>query len=221
MEDINYGERRARFMETFGDDPVLTDKLPKLAIELFKREFGITIEDISFIPIAWATMWQKLMVYLHSQPNASYSVKLCGFTLEYTTNFSQSDKSRNIVPELYHDFIPIFKEQKHETVTGEAFNQYLAARYNDWRTVNQTETIDLVERQTFTAMDEMYGINLMITPTVLPLFAAVYTAGVTIARESGKPVNMYNWFTITAKNDNIILTPLAAIKQGLKDDGKK
>lgn len=220
MADINYDDRRTRFMSTFADDPVLAKELPELAMELFRREFGITISEPSFIPIAWSVTWQKVMEFLHSQPNAEYSLKMPGFTVEYRTNLSQSDKARNIVPELYHDYVPIFRDQPHTAVTGADFNQMLAARYNDWRSVNMTEVIDLVEREVFTYLDDMYGINLMLSPTVMPLFAAIYTAGVTLARD-GKPINMYNWFTITEKSGNIILTPLAAIKQALKDDQKK
>ena len=219
-KDINFSERRERFMSTFADDPVLAVQLPELAMELFRREFGITISERSFIPIAWSTTWQKTMEFLYSQPNAEYSLKMPGFTVEYRTNMSKSDKSSNIVPELYHDYVPIFRDQPHAAVSGADFNQTLAARYNEWRSVNMTEVIDLVERETFTYLDETYGINLMLTPTVMPLFAAVYTAGVTLARE-GKPINLYNWFTITEKSGNIILTPLAAIKQALKDDNKK
>ena len=62
----------------------------------------------------------------------------------------------------------------------------------------------------------------MVSATVIPFVAAIYAAGIRIALETKQPVNMYNWFTITAcADDKIILTPLASIKQGLKDDGKR
>ena len=67
-----------------------------------------------------------------------------------------------------------------------------------------------------------WGLYLMISATIFPLVAAIYAAGVHIALETKKPVNMYNWFTITPRQDDkIILTPLASIKQGLKDDNKR
>ena len=162
------------------------------------------------------------MVFIHSQKAESFSVSMCGFTIEYMTEYSESDKARNIVPELYHEYIPIFTKKHHDVITGANYNQELMSKYNDWRTVNLTETVDMVEREVFQEVNEKYGIYLMISATVFPLIAAIYAAGVRVALETKKPVNMYNWFTITARaDDKIILTPLASIKQGLKDDAKK
>lgn len=221
-EKINYGERRNRFMDTFKDDPVLTTTIPELATELFYKEFGISISDMTFIPIVWSTTWKNLMNFIHSQKTESFSVQLCGFILEYMTEYSESDKARNIVPELYHDYIPIFTQRDHNVVTGATFNQELISKYNDWRTNNLTETIDMVERNVFEEVEKNFGISLMVSATVFPLVAAIYSAGVHVALKSKKPVNMYNWFTITARaDDKIILTPLAPIKQGLKDDSKR
>lgn len=39
-KDINFGERRERFMSTFADDPVLAVQLPELAMELFSVSSG-------------------------------------------------------------------------------------------------------------------------------------------------------------------------------------
>lgn len=222
-EKINYVERRQRFMNTFANDIVLKEQLPQLAMELFFSEFGITLDDPNIIPVVWSCTMERLMAFLHSQNADQFSVKVCGFTLEYMTEYSESDKARNIVPELYHDFIPIFMKKQHDVVPGVNFNQVLLSKYNDWRTVNLTETIEMVEREAYQMVLEKYGTNLMISATVFPLVAAIYAAGVTIANETGKPVNMYNWFTITSRGEDkkIILTPLASIKQGLKDDNKK
>lgn len=221
-EKINYRERRQRFMDTFKDDPNLTTTIPKLATELMAGEFGVSIEDPTFIPIVWATTWQRILKYLHSQQSDSFSVATCGFTIEYMTEYSESDKARNIVPELYHDNIPIFQKRQHSVVPGASYNQELMAKCNEWRSVNMMETIDMVERDVFQEILEKYGIDLMYSPVVMPLFAAIYTAGIHVALETKKPVNMYNWMTITARaDDKIILTPLASIKQGLKDDSKK
>lgn len=221
-ETINYAERRKRFMETFKDDVVLTQTLPQIATQLFYDEFGISIEDLSFIPIVWASAWSHILKFMHAQESEEFAVSLCGFTVEYMTEFSESDKARNIVPELYHEYIPIFNKKDHTVVPGSNYNAELASKYNNWRSVNLTETIDKVERDVFAEVNERYGIYLMISATVFPLVAAIYSAGVQIALETKKPVNMYNWFTITARaDDKIILTPLASIKQGLKDDAKK
>lgn len=221
-EKINYGERRQRFMETFKDDPVLTTTIPNLACELFAKEFGVTIDDPTFIPIVWASAWTEILKFIHSQKSDSFSVSICGFTVEYMTEYSESDKARNIVPELYHDYIPNFTQRHHDVVPGSNFNQELTSKYNNWRTTNMTETIDMVERNVFDDVAKKYGIYLMISATVFPLVSAIYAAGLQVALETKKPVNMYNWFTITARaDDKIILTPLASIKQGLKDDAKR
>lgn len=219
---INYGERRARFMDTFKSDPDLTTTIPELATKLFFEEFGVSISDMTFVPVVWSTTWQKILDFLHTQKSEAYSLKMCGFTLEYMTEYSESDKARNIVPELYHDFIPIFRKRDHVVVPGSNFNQELISMYNDWRTNNLTETLDMIEREVFEEVRVKYGISLMVSPTVMPFFASIYTAGVNVALEKQKPINMYNWFTINARaNDKIILTPLASIKQGLKDDSKR
>ena len=221
-EKIQYHERRVRFMNTFKDDSVLTKTIPELACSLFFKEFGVSISDLTFIPIVWSTTWMQLMEFLHSQKSESFSVSICGFTLEYMTEYSESDKARNIVPELYHDYIPIFTQKDHVIVPGANFNQELISKYNDWRTNNLTETIDMIERNVFDDVMKKFGISLMVSATVFPLVSAIYAAGVHVALETKKPVNMYNWFTITARDDDkIILTPLASIKQGLKDDSKR
>lgn len=220
-EKIDYVARRKRFMETFKDDPVLTKQIPELAAELFNREFGISIDDLSIIPVAWSCYWGVLLEFIQQQKSSEFSVTIPGFTTEYKTEFSESDKARNIVPEMYHDYIPTFTEKHHSSVPGCDFNQELISRYNDWRTNNLTETLDMVERKAFNEIVEKFGAHLMVSATVIPLMAAIYTAGVQIALKSGKPVNMYNWFTITTRaGDKIILTPLAPIKQGLKNDAK-
>jgi len=221
-EKINYGERRKRFMESFHADPVLTETLPKLAAELFYGEFGASLADPTAIPVVWTTGWQHLMKFIHAQESEEFAVSICGFTVQYVTEYSESDKARNIVPELYHEFIPVFRKKDHTVVPGCDYNQELAAKYNDWRTVNLTETIDKVERDVFEECMNRWGLYLTISATIFPLMAAIYSAGVHIALETKKPVNMYNWFTITPRNDDkIILTPLASIKQGLKDDNKR
>lgn len=222
-EKIDYAGRRKRFMDTFKGDPVLTETLPNLASELFFRQFGITIDDKTIIPVAWAAFWGNLMEFIHQQKSAEFSVSVAGFRVEYMTEMSESDKARNIVPEMYHESIPTFTEKDHTTVQGCDFNRELTERYNEWRTNNLTETLDMVERKAFNEIAEKYGVRLMISATVIPLIAAIYAAGIDIAlHNGGKPVNMYNWFTITTRaGDKIILTPLASIKQGLKDDSKR
>jgi hypothetical protein len=51
---------------------------------------------------------------------------------------------------------------------------------------------------------------------------ATYTAGIQIARETKQTINMYNIFEIDiVEGDKVLLTPLAFVKQWLKDDSKK
>lgn len=219
---INYPERRKRFMETFKNDEILTSTLPKLAVELFEGEFGGSFSDLTAVPVVWTTYWHHLMQFVHAQESAEFAVSTCGFTLQYVTQLSESDKARNIVPELYHDFVPIFRKKDHNVVPGSEYNNDLNAKYNDWRTVNLTEIIDKISRDVFEECLSKWGLHLMVSGTVFPFVSAVYAAGCTIALNTGNPVNMYNWFTITPRNsDKIILTPLASIKQGLKDDNKR
>lgn len=221
-EQINYVERRKRFIETFRNDKIMLTAVPQLAADLFAGEFGITIDDLSLIPIAWSTTMGHVMKYIHSQDSEEFALTMCGFTIQYMTEYSESDKARNIVPELYHETIPIFTKKDHMIVPGASFNQELLAKYNDWRNVNLTETIDKIERDAFADIQEKYGFSLMVSATVYPLMAAIYAAAVQVALDKQQQLNMYNWFTIDVRdNDKIILTPLASIKQGLKDDNKK
>ena len=221
-EKIDYAGRRVRYMETFKEDSNLTQKIPQLATELLYSEFGISIADMTAVPVVWCCVWSRLMEFLHQQKSDAFSVSIAGFTIEYMTEYSESDKARNIVPELYHDYIPTFTERKHTAVPGCDYNQDLTSKYNDWRTNNLTETLDMVERNAYDDILKKFGIDLMVSATVIPFVAAIYAAGIRIALETKQPVNMYNWFTITAcADDKIILTPLASIKQGLKDDGKR
>ena len=117
----------------------------------------------------------------------------------------------------------LFRSNKeHIIVSGSSYTDKLLQDYNAWRTANLLETVDKIERQIYTRIMKDFGIDLMVQATVLPLLSAVYVAGVTIARTTGKKVNMYNIFEITVDEcDDIILTPLAYVKQALKDDSKK
>ena len=221
-ERINFAERRKRFMSTFAEDEIQFKVIPDAAAGLMYREFGVTIDDLSYIPIAWNVIWKHMMQYLHSQKADSFSVRTCGFTLEYMTELSESDKARNIVPEMYHNYIPIFNSKHHDISTGSTYNQQLIAQCNEWRSVNLMEVIDMVERESFNDLLTIYGINMIVSAIIFPLMAATYSAGVSHAITNNVPVNMYNWFIITPREkDTIILTPLASIKQGLKDDAKK
>ena len=142
-------------------------------------------------------------------------------TLEYVTETSESDKCRNIVPQLYHTKAPIFKKNHHDAVPGYNVNDEMNNRYNMWRTVNLAETVNKVEMDVYHEILDTYGLDLRVPAAVIPLLAATYAVGLQIAKETKKTVNMYNVFEIDlGENDTVLLTPLAMIKQYLKNDSK-
>jgi hypothetical protein len=68
---------------------------------------------------------------------------------------------------------------------------------------------------------DTYGLDLRVPAAVIPLLAATYAVGLQIAKETKRTVNMYNVFEIDmGENDTVLLTPLAMIKQYLKNDSK-
>ena len=61
----------------------------------------------------------------------------------------------------------------------------------------------------------------MVSAAIYPILGATYAAGVQLARELKETINMYNIFEIDIVEDKVVLTPLAFVKQFLKDDSKK
>jgi hypothetical protein len=218
----NYEERRKNFMEVFQGNTILTKTIPEVAAQLFHDEFGINIYDHSHIPIVFTVGWTEILKFVGSQKVDEFAIDVCGISLEYVTEYSESDKSTNIVPQLIHKKTPIFMKQMHQVTTGSTFNDELLNKYNAWRTVNLAETIDKIERDAYAIVLNEYGINLMVSATILPLMSATYAAGLQVARETRQTVNMYNIFEIdVVDDDKVLLTPLSTIKQYLKDDSKK
>lgn len=218
----NFAERRKNFMETYANNPTLSKMIPEVAAQLMYDEFGINVYDHATSPIVFTVGWREILKFVGQQQTEEFAIEICGVSLEYVTEFSESDKSTNIVPQLIHKKTPIFMKQEHQASVGSSYNDELAVKYNSWRTVNLAETIDKIERDIFDIVLKVYGINLMISATVFPLMAATYVAGVQIARETRETVNMYNIFEIdVVDDDRIILTPLSTVKQYLKNDSKK
>ena len=215
-------ERRENFMETYKNDPILSKKLPEVAAGLMKAEFGVNIFDHSHIPIVFTVGWTEILKKLGSEQAEECKVDVCGAQLEYMTEISESDKSTNIVPQMYHSKTPIFQAEKHTPTIGAAFTDALLERYNSWRSVYALEALTGIENKVFEVVLNDYGINLMVPAAIYPIIGATYAAGIQIARESKQTVNMYNIFEIdVVEGDKVILTPLAFIKQWLKDDSKK
>lgn len=222
MENQNYAERRKNFMETFAGNPILTQTIPQIASKLFEDEFNINIMDNSHIPIVFTVGWTQVLKFVGSQDVDEFAIDVCGVSLEYVTEYSETDKSTNIVPQLIHKRTPIFTHQTHQQVPGASFNAELNAKYNAWRTENLTEILDKMERDTMAFVLEKYGIDLMVSASVFPMMSATYAAGIQVARETKQTINMYNIFEIdVVEGDRVLLTPLATIKQYLKNDSKK
>lgn len=216
--------KRENFTKPFQGNTVQAKTIPAVAAELFAREFGITIDDPEHvIPIVFSTGWKHILKFAKSQPSAEFAIDVCGLSLEYLTEISDSDKPTNIIPQLVHKRTPIFMEHEHHVTAGTSINEELLTSYNSWRTVNLTEVLDKIEQDTENEVRNTYGIYLMQSASVLPILAATYSAGIQIARETGNTVNMYELFEIDVfpEDGSIHVTPLAAIKQGLKDDNKK
>lgn len=218
----NYLSIRQNFMEDFNNDSVISKTIPEIAARLMKNEFGINLYDYSTIPIVFTVGWTEILKYVGSQPSDEFAIDICGISVEYTTEFSESDKSTNIVPQFIHKHLPIFTINDQQAVPGSRFNEDLLVKYNSWRSVNLMETIDKIERDIYSIVLNEYGLDLMVSATVFPLISAIYAAGIQIARERRTTINMYNIFEIDiADGDKVILTPLATVKQYFKDDSKK
>ena len=225
MEDklINkYNERREIFMESYKNDPILSKQIPEIAARLIHDEFGVNIYDHSHIPIIFTTGWTEILKKLGSEPTDEGKVDVCGVQLEYMTEYSESDKPTNIVPQMRHVKTPIFTQRDNQTVLGASYTDELISKYSSWRSVYAMETQVGIENEIFRIILDDYGINLMVADAIYPIMAATYAAGLQLARESKETINMYNIFEIdVVEDDKILLTPLATVKQWLKNDSKR
>lgn len=218
----SWKERRENFMETYNHDPILSKKLPEVAAGLMKAEFGVNIFDHSHIPIVFTVGWTEILKKLGSEQAEECKVNICGAQLEYITEKSESDKSTNIVPQMYHVKTPLFQKREQSPNIGASYTDTLMANYNAWRSVYALEAITGIENKVFETILNDFGINLMVPAAIYPIIGATYAAGIQIARETKQTVNMYNIFEIdVVEDDKVILTPLAYVKQWLKDDSKK
>lgn len=217
-----YQERRNNFMETYKGDLILSKQIPEVAAQLIYDEFGVNIYDHSHIPIVFTVGWIEILKKLSKEQSDECKVDVCGVQLEYLTEVTESDKSTNIVPQMYHVKTPLFQKKTNQTSIGASATDDLLAKYSAWRSVHAMETLVGIENEIFRIILEDYGINLIVAAAIYPIMAATYAAGVQIARQSKTTVNMYNIFEIdVVEDDKIILTPLATVKQWLKDDSKK
>jgi hypothetical protein len=216
--------KRENFIKPFKDNVTQAKLIPAITAELFERQFGITIQDPEHtVPIVFTTGWKHILKFAKSQPSAEFAIDVCGLSLEYVTEYSESDKPTNIIPQLVYKSTPIFTEQEHGEISAASIDQDLLASYNNWRSTYMSEVLDKVENDTETEVRTMYGIGLMHSAAVTPMLAAAYAAGIQIAETTHETVNMYSLFEIDVfeEDGSRHITPLAAIKQGLKDDDKR
>jgi hypothetical protein len=215
-------EKRKNEVETYKGSEILSKTIPEVTSRLIYDQFGIELPDpLALIPIVFTTGWKHILQFVQRQQVDEFSINVGGIALEYVTEDSQSDKCRNIVPQMYHIKAPIFKKENHDLVSGSDFNQELLNRYNAWRTVNLAETINSVEMSVYNEVLDTFGLDLRVPATVIPLMAATYAVGLQIARQTKVTLNMYNVFEIdVTEDDKILLTPLAMVKQYLKNDSK-
>lgn len=222
MAEINYGTKRANFMSTFKHDPMMSVQIPDIAAKLFARQFGVNIMDNSYIPIIFTTGWKVILQKLGSSQFEDCGMDVCGIRVEYKTLLSESDKSTNIVPQMFNIRIPLFTEAENQEVLGSDYTNVLLSKYTAWRSVYKVETTTDVENTIFSEVLTNYGINLVHAAAIYPLLGAIYAAGVQLSRENKIKVNMYNIFEIVVtEDDQVIINPLAFVKQWLKDDSKK
>ena len=217
-----FKERCENFMETYKEDPLLFDTIPSITSDIMHNEFGINIYSKSTVPLVFVTGWEEVLKYVSQQNADEYSIEIGGVQLEYITEYSESDKPTNIVPQMYHKREPIFSSQNVQTSTGSNYNNELLVRYNAWRSVNLTETITSLETTVFKKLFDEYGVDLIVPAAVFPMMSATYAAGLIAAKTYKTTINMYNIFDIDIYDGSqIVLSPLAFVKQWLKNDSKK
>ena len=111
--------KRQNFVKPFQGDKFQSELIPKIAAELFERQFGITISDPEHtVPIVFSTCWKHILKFAKSQPSAEFAIDICGLSLEYVTEYSESDKPTNIIPQLVYKSTPIFTEKEHGTISA-------------------------------------------------------------------------------------------------------
>ena len=204
------------------NNPMLMKQIPEIAAELLLKEFKMQFPRLTDLPIVFVLGWKHVMEFVKEQRVPEFSVDVCGVSVEYQTEYSETEKNSNIVPQLFHKRIPLFRDRQHTEVIGSSFKQELNKKYDAWRTENLTETISKLENDVFNELINVYAIDVVVAPTVFATMAAMYAAGVQLAMDTHEEVNMYNIFSIQVFNgDQIVLSPAAIMKQTMKGDAKK
>lgn len=224
IEKVSPRVKRANFMEPYKNNLLLANKLPELALKLLEAQFDLTIMSLEAIPITFTIGWKEILAQLRAEQAEECKVQVAGIQIEYLTEKSESDKSTNIVPQMVHVKRPLFqKKQKSAPVSGYESTDHLNLEYNAWKSVYAAEVIEAVENKVFARILNEYGINLKTAGAVYPILGAVYAAAIEFAKELKTEINVYDIYTVRVieETNDIILKPLAAIKQSLKNDAKK
>lgn len=201
-------QKREDAVKPFVNDPILSVTIPEATAGLLHDQFranNLPIPKIT-VPIVVSVAWKEILKYVQEQTVDEFSMDVAGVLVKYVTDLSESDKPTNIVPQLTHKKLGIF--------TIEA--------YTSWRKVNITENVMNLESKIFVTILNEYDIYLGEPISIFPILSCAYTVAVSIAKDTRATVNFYNLFEIDVMNDDqILLNPLAAIKQNVKNDSKK
>ena len=126
--------RRENAVKVYQSDPILSQRIPDTVGELFHDQFGIYMPSPRLtVPIVVDVTWKHILKFVQQQPVDQFSIEIAGVLLEYVTDISDSDKSTNIVPQMYHKKLGIFKKNEHNTTIGTDIMQEQLQKYNDWR----------------------------------------------------------------------------------------
>lgn len=215
--------KRTNAVKPFAADPILSERIPSIVNGLFHDQFGIymPVPELT-VPIVIDVAWKHILKFVQDQTVDEFSIDIAGVQLEYVTDISESDKATNIVPQLFHKRLGIFKKTEHNETIGSNIQQEQFQKYTEWRTVNLTEHLTDLENNISSEIMSEYGLNLNTPVVILPLLSAAYTVAVEISREKHQTVNFYNLFEIDVMDDeHILLNPLSPIKQNIKNDSKK
>lgn len=214
-------KKRDIFMKTYAHDEVLTHRIPELVASMMDLEFNVNISILETVPIVFVEGWRTILNFVANQDAPEFALDVGGVSIQYQTTYSESEKPTNIDPILRHIRKSVFKREDHQSVSGSSYTDNLLRSYNRWRSVYLTETVDDLESKIHAKIQKDYGISTMVPVAILPIMVAAYVAGLQIAEEEQREVNMYNIFSINVIDDTVILTPSSSIKERMKGDSKK
>ena len=211
--------KRKNAVKPFENDPILSSTIPETVAGLIHDQFGVNLPTpTTTVPIVINVAWTEILKYVQEQTVDEFSMDVAGISIEYVTEISDSDKPTNIVPQLTHKKLGVFTKVENVGLLGSDISSAMIEAYTSWRTVNLTENVTNLENKIFAKILEEYGLHLGEPVAILPILSCAYTVAVTIAKDTHATINFYNLFEIDVMNDDqILLNPLAAIKQNVRN----